>query len=276
MRLDVAGLKTYAYTGTRPIDRGRSAVVFVHGAANDHSVWALQSRYFAHHGFDVLAVDLPGHGRSAGAPLASVEAIADWMPRLLDAAHIERASWVGHSLGALAVLEAASRHPKRVESIALLGPAVPMPVSETLLDAAHANDPVAYELIVGWSHSSARLIGGNPMPGMWMAGTALRLMNRSQPDALHADLTACADYSGGLEAAGAVRCPALLVLGEHDLMAPAKASQALIATLTNKRLVTLRGCGHAMMAEQPDAVLDALRAFLCWSADGRQPVPNLE
>ena len=262
MRLDVAGHETYAYTGTRPLDRGRSAVVFVHGAANDHSVWALQSRYFAHHGFDVLAVDLPGHGRSAGAPLASVEAIADWVPRLLDAARIERATCVGHSLGALAVLETASRHAERVEGIALLGPAVPMPVSETLLDAARANDPVAYELIVGWSHSTARLIGGNPVPGMWMAGTAFRLLNRSQPDALYADLKACAAYARGLEAASAVRCPALLVLAERDLMAPAKASQALIATLADKRVVTLLDCGHAMMAEQPDAVLDALRAFV--------------
>ncbi len=138
MRLEVAGHETYAYTGARPLDRRRPAIVFLHGAANDHSVWALQSRYFAHHGFDTLAVDLPGHGRSAGAPLPSVEAIADWFAQLLRAAGIERTLLIGHSLGALAVLEAASRYPERVERIALLGPAVPMAVSDALLEAARA------------------------------------------------------------------------------------------------------------------------------------------
>ncbi len=124
------------------------------------------------------------------------------------------------------------------------------------------DDPVAYELIVGWSHSAARLLGGNPVPGMWMAGTALRLMNRSRTGALYTDLMACAAYSGGLDAAAAVRCPALLLLGARDLMAPTKAAEALIGTLADKRVVTLPDCGHAMMAEQPDAVLDALRNFL--------------
>jgi pimeloyl-ACP methyl ester carboxylesterase len=262
MRLTVAGHETYAYTGTRSLDRRRPAIVFLHGAANDHSVWALQSRYFAHHGFDTLAVDLPGHGRSAGAPLPSVEAIADWVPQVLDAAGLERVSLVGHSLGALATLEAASRHAGRVERIALLGPAVPMPVSDVLLEAARANDPAAYELIVGWSHSTARLLGGNPMPGMWMAGTALRLMNRSRSGALHADLMACTAYARGLDAAAAVRCPVLLILGTRDLMAPMKAAQGLIAALADKRVVTVADCGHAMMAEQPDAVLDALRDFV--------------
>jgi pimeloyl-ACP methyl ester carboxylesterase len=75
MRLSVDGHEVYAYTGTRPVDPAAPAIVFVHGAANDHSVWALQSRYFAHHGHGVLAVDLPGHGRSGGPALATVEAI---------------------------------------------------------------------------------------------------------------------------------------------------------------------------------------------------------
>ena len=131
MQLDVAGHATYAYTGTRALARDRPAIVFVHGAANDHSVWALQSRYFAHHGFDAIAVDLPGHGRSSGTPIDSVEAIADWLAGLLDAVQLERVTLVGHSLGALATLEAAARHATRIERIALLGPAVPMAVSAT-------------------------------------------------------------------------------------------------------------------------------------------------
>lgn len=262
MELDVAGAKVYAYTGTRPVDPAKPAVVFVHGAANDHSVWLLQSRYFAHHGRNVLAVDLPGHGRSAGPALRSVEAIADWLPRVLDAAQVAKASLVGHSLGALAALASAARHPDRVEKIALCGPAVPMEVSEGLLAAAKASDHVAYELINGWSTSSRKQIGGNTVPGMWLMGNAIRLMERTPPGVLHTDLVACNEWRGGLEAAAAVRCPSLVVVGDRDLMAPLRATKALVEALRGVRVVTLRDTGHAMMAEEPDAVLDALRGFL--------------
>jgi len=262
MQLTVAGHPTYAYTGNRPLEPAQPTVVFVHGAANDHSVWALQSRYFAHHGRNVLAVDLPAHGRSAGEPLGSVDAIADWLAALLDAAGVDRAALVGHSLGSLAALAAAARHADRVGAIALLGPAVPMTVSDALLAAARAGDHLAYELINGWSFSAGKQLGGNPVPGIWMTGNALRLTERTPPGVLHADLAACNDYAGGLDAAAAVRCPALLIVGARDLMAPPRNTDALVAALPDKKVVTLPGCGHALMAEQPDAVLDALRRFL--------------
>ncbi len=262
MRLDVGGSEVYAYTGTRPVDPAKPAVVFVHGAASDHSVWLLQSRYFAHHGKGVLAVDLPGHGRSAGPALGSVDAIADWLPRVLDAAGLAQAALVGHSLGALAVLACAARHPARVAKVALLGPAVPMEVSEALLDAAKANDHVAYELINGWSTSAGKQLGGNTVPGMWLLGSAMRLMERTPPGVLHTDLAACNAWTGGLEAAAAVRCPSLVVIGARDIMAPPRAAKGLVEALAGARVVTLPDTGHAMMAEQPDAVLDALRGFL--------------
>ena len=262
MQLTVDGHDVYAYTGSRPLARAQPTVVFVHGAANDHSVWALQSRYFAHHGYNVLALDLPGHGRSGGAPLASVDAIADWLPRMLAAAGAEQAALVGHSLGSLAALACAAAFPGRVTKIALVGPAVPMPVSDVLLAAAQADDHVAFELINGWSFSACKQLGGNRVPGMWMTGAAMRLMERTRPGVLHADLLACHAWDGGLVAAAAVRCPSLVILGARDLMAPVKGAQALLGALSDKRVVTLPNTGHAMMAEQPDAVLDALRAFL--------------
>src|SRR5262245_5053413 len=204
MLLKVAGREVYAYTGARTRVPEQRTIVFVHGAANDHGVWAWQSRYFAHHGFNVLAVDLPGHGDSGGPALASVEAVADWIVALLDAARTERASLVGHSLGALATLECAARHSSRVEKIALFGPAVPMAVSEELMEAARRNDHVAYEMINGWSYSAARQLGGNAVPGFWMTGNSMRLMERTPPGVLAADLAACHAYSNGLAAAAAV------------------------------------------------------------------------
>ena len=262
MRLTLDDGDVYAYAGTRAHDAALRTVVFVHGAANDHSVWALQSRYFAHHGFNVLAVDLPGHGRSDGAALGSVDAIADWIPRVLDAAKIDRAAVVGHSMGSLATLACAARYPERVRKIALIGPAVPMPVSDALLAAAKEDDHVAFEWINGWSHSAGKQVGGNQVPGMWMTGSALRLMERTRPGVLHTDLVACHTYSTGLEAAKDVRCSTLVILGGRDVMAPNRNARALIEALSDKRSVTFQDTGHALMAEQPDAVLDALREFL--------------
>jgi len=262
MRIEVAGRDVYAYTGARTFDAALPTVAFVHGAGNDHSVWALQSRYFAHHARNVLAVDLPGHGRSEGDAMDSIEAIADWIPALLDGAGVDAAALVGHSMGALAVLECAARYPERVTRIALLGPAAPMPVADVLLDAAKRDDHVAFELITGWSYSAAKQLGGNTMPGVWLTGNAMRLLERTNPGVLHADLVACNAYSGGLAAAAKVRCPVLVMDGARDIMAPPKNARELIGALRGARVVDLPECGHAMMAEQPDAVLDALRAFV--------------
>jgi pimeloyl-ACP methyl ester carboxylesterase len=261
MLVDVNGSPVYVYTGGREVDAALPFIVFVHGASNDHSVWALQSRYFAHHGRNVLAVDLPGHGRSGGDARASVPEIADGLAALLDALAIERAAFVGHSLGALAVLDMAARHPERVSRIALLGPSAPMVVADALMDAARRNDHAAFELITGWSFSAAHLLGGSEQPGLWMRGNALRLMERSRPGALYSDLLACRDYRDGVRAGRDVRCPALLILGQRDLMAPPASAALLTEALADKRVVTLAGCGHSLMAEAPGAVLDALRAF---------------
>lgn len=262
MFVNVRGCDVYAYTGSRAFDPALPTMVFVHGAASDHSVWALQSRYFAHHGCNVLAVDLPGHGRSKGEPLPSVVAIADWLVAALDVMHLERAILVGHSMGALAALDMAGRHPGRVAKLALLGAAVPMPVSDILLDAAKQDDHVAFELINGWSFSPADQLGGNRLPGVWMTGNAMRLMERSRPGVLHTDLLACNLYADGLTAAAAIRCPALLIAGQRDQMAPAKSTAALIAALKDKHVFTIPDCGHSLMTEAPDVVLDALREFL--------------
>ena len=262
MRIVVDQLETYVYTGSRALVATQPTVLFVHGAAHDHSVWALQSRYFAHHGFNVLAIDLPGHGRSAGRALSTVDAIADWLPRVLDTAGVKHAAVVGYSMGSLAALACAGRHGERLTKVALLGTAVPMAVSDVLLAAAQADDHLAFELVNGWSHSAGKQLGGNQVPGMLMTGASMRLMERSGPGVLYNDLKACADYANGLDAAAAVTCPVLVIMGARDVMAPPKGAQALLAALPRATVVTLPDTGHALMAEQPDAVLDALRLFL--------------
>jgi len=265
MQIEINGQTAYAYTGGKAFDTKLPCVVFIHGAQNDHSVWALQSRWFAHHGFAVLAVDLPGHGRSAGNPLPSIEDLADWIELLLEklgAGDTANVSLVGHSMGSLTALECAFRHPARIARIAMIGTAVPMPVSDVLLGPAKDNEAKAIAMINGWSHSPRGIVGGNTVPGMWLLGASRRLMERQKPGVLHNDLAACNAYSHGMEAAASLSCPALIVSGKRDMMTHPKAAAKLAAAIRDVKSVSLDGAGHALMAEQPDAVLDALRAFI--------------
>ena len=262
MYLTVDNRKAFAYTGGQPFDPGRPTIVFIHGAAHDHSVWALQSRYFAHHGCNVLAIDLPGHGRSERPLLNTVPAMADWVMRLCDAAGMREVSLVGHSMGSLIAVEAASRNPERIKKLALLGTAYPMHVSDALLDAARDNEPEAWQMVNVWSHAPAMLMGGNPNPGMWLLGRNLRVMQRCAPGVMYSDLKACNDYRGGEAATARVTCPTLLLLGQRDLMTPPKVGATLGKAITSSRTVVIDGAGHSMMAEAPDAVLDALIGFV--------------
>ncbi len=259
MRLAVGGIEVFAATGGQPFDPSRPCVVMVHGAGMDRTVWALQSRYLAHRGRGVLAVDLPGHGRSGGEALASVEALGDWLVDLLDAAGVETAALVGHSMGALACLAAAARHPARVHALALLGVAARMPVHPDLLALAEANDRHACELIDDWAHGPAAHIGGHPAPGTWLLGGGVRLLERARPGVLHTDLAACDAFAAGADYAAAIACPTRLVLGAEDRMTPAKAGRKLAEAITGADVVVLPECGHMMMTERPDATLEALR-----------------
>lgn len=264
MELDVAGARTFVYTGGRAWsqDGASRTVVFVHGAEQDHSCWNLQARWFAHHGFQVLAPDLPGHGRSGGTPLASVEAMADWLAALLDAAAVAQADVVGHSMGSLVALEAAIRHAGRVRRVALLGSSLPMPVSEPLLDAARNAEPKAVAMINAFSYSSTAQMGGSPVPGMWMLGVNRRLMERQPRGVFGVDMSACNAYARPVDSLGAITQPLLLIAGQQDRMTPARASATIAAAVPGAKLVVIPGSGHALMAERPDAVLDELRAFL--------------
>ena len=262
MNLTVDGRPAFAYTAAHAIDPAKPAVAFLHGAGYDHSVFGLQSRYFGYHGRNVLALAFPAHGRSAGPALPTIAEMADWVLRLLDAAQLEKAAIVGHSMGALVALECAARHPARVERIALLGVAYPMKVGEAFMDAARRNDHTAYDMETIWGHSAQAALGANPNPGMSMYGESLARLGRLAPGVLHNDLKACHEYAGGEAAAANLACPVLIVLGRRDQMTPAKAGAAFAKTVPNARLLQLEASGHSLMTEAPDAVLDALIGFL--------------
>jgi pimeloyl-ACP methyl ester carboxylesterase len=262
MNLTVDGKQVFAYTAAHAIDAARPTVAFLHGAGLDHSWFGLQSRYFGYHGRNVLALDLPGHGRSDGPPLGSVEAMADWVVRVLDSQGLDKAALVGHSMGSLIALECAARHPERVERIALIGVAYPMKVSDAFLEAARENRHDAFDMSTIWGHAAQVPLGGNPNPGMWMYGDTLARLERLAPGVLYSDLKACNDYAAGLDSAARVKCPALFLLGRRDVMTPPRAAAGLAQAIAGSRTLQIGSSGHSLMAEAPDAVLDALIEFL--------------
>jgi pimeloyl-ACP methyl ester carboxylesterase len=258
MQLSVNGVDTFIATGGREFDSSQPTIVLLHGAGLDHTTWALHSRWFAHHGYGVLAPDLPGHGRSAGAPLPAIADMADWTAGLLDAAGVARARLVGHSMGSLIALETAARHPAKVSALGLIATAATMTVGPDLLNAAEANDHGAVDMVSIWGLGYQAELGGSLAPGLWMHGGAQRVLEQGRPGVLFNDLSACNAYRNALAAAARITVPTTLVLGERDMMTPAKAGQALAAALPNSRTVVLRGAGHMMMAERPDELLAAL------------------
>jgi len=263
VKLQVDGRAVFAYTANHELDASRRTVVFIHGAGLDHSWFGLQSRYFGYHGWNVLALDLPGHGRSEGPPLATVPAMTDWLTRVLDAAQVGKAALVGHSMGTLVAVDCAARHAARVERIALIATAYPMKVSDAFLDAAKRNEYTAFDMHTIWGHAPRVPLGGNPNPGMWMYGDTQARLERLAPGVLYTDLKASNDHVFS----GSVKCPALFILGKRDMMTPPRAAKTLQEQIPGARTVLVDTSGHSLMAEAPDAVLDALIQFLGRNSD---------
>ncbi len=262
MDVVINGHQAYVYCGGREIRHESKSVLFVHGAALDHTVWTLQARHFVRQGLNVLAVDLPGHGRSAGHARNRIEDYADWLIELLDALEIESCSLVGHSMGSLICLETAACHSARADALILVGTAVPMQVHDSILDLSSKNKHVAIDLLTAGGHSPSAHLGGSKNPGMWMIGGFMRLMEYAGPGVLHSDLAACANYLNGIKSASKVDCPSLLILGEKDRLTPVRATHELAKSIPDSKTAVMQKTGHAIMAEEPNRLLDLLRMML--------------
>lgn len=263
MNILVQNNQVYCCTADKQFQAELPTIVLIHGAQNDHSVWNLQSHYFARQGYNVLAVDLPGHGQSAGSALTTIEAMAQWLLALFDAAGINKVNLIGHSMGSLIALETARIAPGRITRLVLLGNAFPMKVADALLNAAHENEPAAIDMVTGWSHYKTADTEIN------LQENTRRLMQRMSainPDhLLYTDLSACNNYAQGEQAATIInqyRCPTLFVMAQQDRMTPSKASAKLRTSIPDASVIEIAECGHALMAEQPDAVITALVDFL--------------
>lgn len=278
MKLLVHGREVYAYTGGKAFDPSLPTLAFVHGAVNDHSVFNLLARWFAHHGWGVLAFDLPGHMRSDGPALTSIESMADWLLACLGTVGAKRVALAGHSMGSLVALEAASRVASLantttgdadaaivVERLIMLGTCVPMPVPHALLDLSRTDVHAAIDRVVTYSFSTLAPKPSFPGPGVWLRGAGRRLMrmvvnHNADVSVFHTDFSACNAYVGGLSASETVTCPATLIVGCFDQMTSPRQAKDVADTLMAKTVTV--SAGHFLMQEAPDDVLDAMRHAL--------------
>ena len=294
MIVELDGVPVFVGNGSGRWDGDRPVLLLVHGAGMDRTVWVLIARWFARHGFDVVAPDLPGHGRSGGAPPGSVTEQADWLWRLIErlrdpeaatgpAGEAEEASGraalsaapifcAGHSMGALACVAMAGARPDAVARLLLLGAGYPMTVGPALLDAAAANARAAIDMITVFGHAHASRLGRNTVAGISVVNSAAALLANAAAGVLHADLAACHAYDGAEAAAerfGPGRTD--IIAGGEDRMTPRRGSRRL-AELFAGGIDTLDDCGHMMMAEQPQATLEAMRAAIARrAADAPEP-----
>lgn len=267
MKTNVAGRQVVYGTGSGRHVEGAPALVLIHGAGFDHSVWVMHARYFARHGYNVVAPDLPAHGGSEGPALTTVEEMSAWVLALADALGLSSFSLAGHSLGSLVAMETGLSAPDRVSRLALLGTSAPMPVGAPLLDAAADDHRAAFDMANTWSHSTRGRLGAAQVPGVSNFVSGARWLQRMQPGVYHADLNACNAYQVSMRA---FAMPTLVIAGDEDKMTNLRAGQAVAAQGQAARTVVLQGCGHAMLSEQPNQVLDALADFIIHETS-RQP-----
>lgn len=262
MFFEVNGKRVFATTGGKPFDNGKPTVIFLHGSGLDHTFWGLHSRFFAFRNYAVLVPDLPGHTHSEGPPLASIEAIADWLNDVVQVLDIDNVSIVAHSQGCLNALEYVSRYPERVRTVSLIASGLATPVNPVLIDSAENDPEAAIAMMTSWGFGSAGHFHQGRIPGSSMLGGGRKVLQRNVPDELATDLRACDAYKGGKAAAAKIQVPVQVIAGGKDRMAPRKATAELVAHLNGPEVHVIAESGHMVPLEAPNRCRDLLKAFI--------------
>ena len=263
MKFKVNNEKVFASTGGRPFDKSKPLIIFVHGSGLTHMCWVLQTRYFAFHGYSVLAIDLPGHGLSEGKSLKSIEDMAEWINDVIMAVGFNEASLVGHSQGCLVTVECASRYPEKIKTLSLIGGAGAIPMNPELLTLAEKGDSKAVNLMMDWAHGPSGHLGGHPVPGLYHLNTGAMLIHSKKiQDTLGVDFRACDNYKNGFEAAKNLSLPTVNILANQDRMCPLNEGKKLADSIQGCELHVIDNCGHMMLLEEADKTLKVLRKFI--------------
>ena len=256
MIFQINSKKIYASDSGQGINKDKETIVFLHGSGLSHIIWSLTEQYFSNKNYNVLSIDLPGHGNSEGPCLDSIEKIADWLEQVFNKLELNKLILVGHSQGCLQILEYAYKYKNKVNKVIFVGGSNKMPVHPDLIELAQNGDPDAVKLMMKWGYEgSKKFIGGNPVEKIIQSP-------RDISEVLAIDLIACNNYKNGSEAVKAITCPVMLVLGQLDKMVNIEAGKKFANLIKNSKTHIIDGCGHMIMIEKAFEMREKVLEFL--------------
>ena len=246
----------FVSTGGMDFDEEKSSILLMHGSGLTHIVWSLHEQFYASQGFNILSVDLPGHGNSEGPSLKSIEEISDWVKSLMNVLDIKKIIIIGHSQGCLVGIDFASRYPNLINDLVLVAGSYKMPVNQDLIDYAEAGDEKAILLMMKWGYEGSKaFIGGNPVKKIINSSREIR-------EVLAVDLNACNNYKGGKESLEKINCPTLCIFGDLDKMVPLEVGNKMALMIKNSEKKIIKNCGHMIIFEKAFEMRKIVKEFL--------------
>ena len=237
-------------------DKEKPSILLMHGSGLTHIVWSLHEQFYASQGFNILSVDLPGHGNSEGPSLKSIEEISDWVKSLMNVLDIKKIIIIGHSQGCLVGIDFASRYPNLINSLVLVAGCYKMPVNQDLINYAEAGDEKAILLMMKWGYEGSKaFIGGNPVKKIINSSREIR-------EVLAVDLNACNNYKDGKESLGKINCPTLCIFGDLDKMVPVEVGNKMASMIKNSKKNIISNCGHMIIFEKALEMRKIVKEFL--------------
>ena len=256
MIFQVENKNVFASDSGQGIDKKKATIVLLHGSGLSHVVWSLTEQYLSNKDYNVLSLDLPGHGNSGGKCLLSIELISDWLEKVFKELNISELTIIGHSQGCLEALEYSLRYSKRVKNLIFIGASYRMPVNQDLIDLAESGDDKAVKLMMKWSYeNSKKFIGGNPVEKIINSPRDIR-------EVLATDLVACNNYKNGSEALKSIKCPTLFIFGELDKMVNLEKGKKFAELIPNSKTHIIKECGHMIMFEKAFEMREKISEFL--------------
>ena len=246
----------FVSTGGMEIDTKKPTILLMHGSGLSHIVWSLHEQFYVAQGFNVLAIDLPGHGNSEGPALKSIQEISDWVKKLMNEINIKTITFVGHSQGSLVGIDFGSRYPELINKLVLVSGSYRMPVNQDLIDLAEAGDEKAVLLMMKWGYEGSKaFIGGNPVKKIINSSREIR-------EILAVDLNACNNYKDGKESLEKINCPTLCIFGDLDKMVPLEVGNKMAAMIKNSEKKVINNCGHMIIFERAFEMRKLVKEFV--------------
>ena len=246
----------FVSTGGMDFDKEKPSILLMHGSGLTHIVWSLHEQFYASQGFNILSVDLPGHGNSEGPSLKSIEEISDWVKSLMNVLDIKKIIIIGHSQGCLVGIDFASRYPNLINSLVLVAGCYKMPVNQDLINYAEAGDEKAILLMMKWGYEGSKaFIGGNPVKKIINSSREIR-------EVLAVDLNACNNYKGGKESLEKINCQTLCIFGDLDKMVPLEVGNKITSMIKNSEKKIINNCGHMIIFEKAFEMRKIVKEFL--------------